>query len=222
MRPELETGHAAHPTGRRWLDLTLALSAMFVSLISLAVAVHHGNAMDRLVEANSWPFLTYGTGDLDDQGRRRIWLKVDNAGVGPARIESFEVWWHEQPIASADELLKLCCLKDATLQLDPATMHAMRMNISTVAPSVLRAGDELTFLSLERTDSNAETWDRLDLERVQIRMRACYCSVFDECWLADLRQTSAREVRSCPTAKVPFSIPMKWFDPPRSSSGRLH
>ena len=38
MTPERETAHFAHGTGRRWLDLTLALSAMFVSIVSLVVA----------------------------------------------------------------------------------------------------------------------------------------------------------------------------------------
>ena len=79
MNPEHETPHAAHSTGRRWLDLTLALSAMFVSLVSLAVAVHHGNAMDRLVAANSWPFLMYSTDNLDPQGNPRISLRVENS-----------------------------------------------------------------------------------------------------------------------------------------------
>ncbi len=193
---------------------------MFVSIVSLAVAIHHGNAMDRLVEANSWPFLTYGTGDLDEQSRRRIWLKVENAGVGPARIETFEVWWHGEPVPTAVELLRRCCLKDASVQLDPAAMHAMHITLSTVAPSVLRAGDELTFLGLERTDANADVWDRLDMERVQIRMRACYCSVFEECWLADLRETTATEVRRCPAARVPFGVPMLWFESGHTRPGR--
>jgi hypothetical protein len=38
MRSEPETPHVAHGTGKRWLDLTLSLSAMFVSLVSLALA----------------------------------------------------------------------------------------------------------------------------------------------------------------------------------------
>jgi hypothetical protein len=49
--------------------------------------------MDRLVAANSWPFLMYSTDNMDPQGNRRISLKVENAGVGPARIQTFEVWW---------------------------------------------------------------------------------------------------------------------------------
>jgi hypothetical protein len=219
MRAEHEGPHVAHGTGNRRLDLTLALSAMFVSLVSLAIAIHHGHAMDRLVEANSWPFLSANTGNLDDQGRRRIWLSIGNAGIGPARLETFELWWRDQPIPTAVDLLQRCCIRDSGIRLDPPALHAMHMTISTVAPAVLRAGDDLTFLSLERTDDNAHVWDRLDMERLQITMRACYCSVFDECWQADLRHTTAKDVRRCPAVKVPFNVPLQWFGSAARTSG---
>ena len=35
-----EHGHAPHRTGYRWLDISLALSAFFVSFVSLGVAIH--------------------------------------------------------------------------------------------------------------------------------------------------------------------------------------
>jgi len=218
MTPEHHTAHVAHHTGWRWLDLTLALSAIFISLVSLGVAVHHGIEMSRLVAANSWPFLTYATTNQEPQGNPRITLKVENAGVGPARIETFEVWWHDQPVASPAELLASCCMPDPHAQLDPSAARALQFNVGLVAPSVLRAGDAQLLMSLEQTPSNADIWHRLDGARMQIRMRACYCSVFDECWEADLRQTDAKEVgSSCPAAKVPFVVPESWFSPPAES-----
>jgi CO/xanthine dehydrogenase FAD-binding subunit len=220
MRPDHEAPHAAHATGRRWLDLTLALSAMFVSIVSLAVAVHHGNAMDRLVAANSWPFLMYSTSNLDPQGNRRISLSVENAGVGPARIQTFEVWWQGQPVSNAPELLSRCCMADSKAQIDRSTARALHLVLGEIASRVMRAGDVETLLSLELMDANADIWRRLDIARFHIKMRACYCSVFDECWETDLVQTSARRIGTCPAAKVPFTIPTRWFEsPPLAGSG---
>jgi hypothetical protein len=217
MTPEHETPHAAHATGHRWLDLTLALSAMFISLVSLGVAIHHGRAMDRLVNANSWPFLTYGTDNQDAEGQRRIALKIDNAGVGPARIETFELWWQGQPVASADELLRRCCMPDGQPPINSITARSMDMGVGIIAPSVMRAGGEQSFLTLGFTDANAAIWHRLDVARLRITMRACYCSVFDECWETNLWQTSTREVRSCPAVKVPFTVPAGWFESPAAA-----
>jgi len=220
MNPEHETPHVAHGTGRRWLDLTLALSAMFVSIVSLAVAVHHGNAMDRLVAANSWPFLMYGTSSLDAQGKRRISLRVENDGVGPARVQTFEVWWQGQPVSTAPELLARCCMTDSKAPVDPATARTLDLVIGQIASRVIRAGEEETFLSLALNDANADIWHRLDVARLRLKMRACYCSVFDECWETDLEQTTAKRVRSCPAAKVPFTIPSHWFESmPAAGSG---
>jgi hypothetical protein len=217
MTPEHETPHVAHGTGHRWLDLTLALSAIFISLVSLGVAVHHGNAMDRLVAANSWPFLTYGTDNEDAQGHRRIVLKIENAGVGPARVETFEVWWQGQPVSSADELLRRCCVPDAQAPINSSAARAMNLTVGIIAPSVMRAGGEQSFLGLELTEANAAVWHRLDVVRMQIKMRACYCSVFDECWETDLWQTSTRDLKRCPAAKVPFTVPAGWFQSPSAS-----
>jgi hypothetical protein len=220
MKPEHETPHSAHGTGHRWLDLTLALSAMFVSIVSLAVAVHHGNAMDRLVAANSWPFLLYDTDNQDPQGQRRIALKVENVGVGPARIQTFEVWWQGEPVATAPELLRRCCMKDAKPPIGPSEASSLQFSIGQITSRVLRAGDAEAFLTLKLEESNADIWHRLNVARMQLKMRACYCSVFDECWQTDLEQTSAKQVRSCPAAKVPFVLPTHWFDsaPPQAAA----
>src|SRR6516164_291065 len=161
MKPDHEASHVAHGTGRHWLDLTLALSAMFVSIVSLALAVHHGDAMDRLVAANSWPFLMYDTESIDPQGNRRISLKIENSGVGPARIQTFEVWWQGQPVSTASELLQRCCMTDAKAPIDPATARSLDLVIGQIASRVLRAGAAESFLSLELKEANAAIWHRL-------------------------------------------------------------
>jgi len=221
MKPEHETPHMGHGTGRHWLDLTLALSAMFVSIVSLAVAVHHGNAMDRLVAANSWPFLMYDTDNIDPQGNYRISLKVENVGVGPARIQTFEVWWQGQPVSTAPDLLRHCCMPESKVPIDSSTARSLDLSIGQVASRVMRPGDTEDFVTLPLKEANAAIWHRLDVARLQLKMRACYCSVFDECWETGLEQTSARRVQSCPAVKVPFTLPEHWFESaPASESGR--
>src|ERR1700748_1188714 len=98
MMPEVEHHTHHHPTGHRRLDRPLPICALFVSVVSLILAIIHGQAMERmadanakLVEANSWPFLEYSTGDIDDN-KPEIEMRIGNVGVGPAKVQSVEVF----------------------------------------------------------------------------------------------------------------------------------
>ena len=88
--------------------MSLGLSAMFVSVISLGVAIEHGRTMERMADANermvqasSWPFVEFSTHNVDERGSPNVRLVLTNEGIGPARIETFELWRKGQPMASA-------------------------------------------------------------------------------------------------------------------------
>jgi len=171
MRSEPETPHVAHGTGKRWLDLTLSLSAMFVSLVSLALAVLHGNAMDRLVAANSWPFLMYSTDNMDPQGNRRISLKVENAGVGPARIQTFEVWWQGQPVASAPELLRRCCMTDSGRPIDAPTVRSVGLAIGQIPLLEIRLPAFIEYRAVAGAHFQLHARDVQSVPDVRVRLR---------------------------------------------------
>src|SRR3954469_26022184 len=87
---ETHAAHHTHKTGHSWMDMTVAFSALFISLVSLGVAILHGRTMEsmaesnaRLVSANSWPFLSYSAGVNTIDGVPAIHMRVFNAGVGP-------------------------------------------------------------------------------------------------------------------------------------------
>ena len=52
--PEVEP-HMHQETGHSLAEKTLAITAIFLSGVSVFIAVHHGQTMKRLVEANSGP-----------------------------------------------------------------------------------------------------------------------------------------------------------------------
>jgi hypothetical protein len=219
-----------HRSGPRPRDLVLPICALFVSVVSLAVAVLHGRALEqmaeanaRLVQANSWPFLQYVTANHDDAGDLVITLGVHNAGVGPAKIESFEVLWQGQPVRNNIELLQRCCdLDPAKLTTDKAVSPKGASEIAVAAArsasrssiandfmaaseqGVMEAHQQSNFLVLPLTAKTAPVWDRLNAARFQVQTRACYCSVFDECWISNLRTLDAERVKRCPTPAVPF------------------
>ncbi len=181
--PEVEAHQ--HKTGHSKVDLIFAALAVVLSCISVGVALHHGRTMERLVEANTWPNISYGTGNQDDSGKPVISLTVRNSGVGPARIETFELFYKDKPVSDGVALMRACCAQE----------H-FDVTSSAVRGEVLPARDEIGFFTLKR-EPNPAVWDVLNKERLAVRVRVCYCSVFDDCYVMDTRARRPERVGEC-------------------------
>jgi len=195
----------AHRTGHKWLDMIVAFSALFISVVSLGVAIVHGRTMEkmaeanaRLVAANSWPFLSYGAGTITTAGIAKINMHVSNRGVGPAKIESAELVWKGVAYGRDEDFLKACC------GFDPASG---RPDSDLVPYEVLRAGERINFLEFTQSTSPA-VFDALKQAMLSrdLQLHICYCSIFDECWKSDLATLSLKPtpVQACVQPKVPF------------------
>jgi len=195
VRPEQESTHEPPKWGRRVVDHAIALSALFISLCSLGLAMHHARSMRQLVEANSRPFLQFVTsnGEALTKGSYSPVLTVtmSNPGAGAARVEDFAILVDGQRITSWPE---------AFARLDPRATPAALGDITyaEVAPSYLKAGSEVLVLHWPRTEANAALWnDLVEKGRQRVEFEACYCSIFDECWLEKSRVFRPEPVRSC-------------------------
>ena len=183
--PEVE-GHLHHKTGHGAADKILAVLAVFLSGVSVFIAVHHGKTMERLVAANSWPNISYGTSNLDDAtGRDVISLTLKNTGVGPARIDSFEVFYKGKPLKSVGDLAD-CCGKGR-----------FSSTTSNVLDEVLPARESINFIAIAKSATTPEIWEAANRERFNIRVRVCYCSVFDECFVRDSAERRPHRVSEC-------------------------
>ena len=199
--PPLNTGvegvHAHPPhTGRRWVDVAIAISAITISVVSLFVAVENGRTERKLVAANSWPFLVFSSQQTGlVQGSRTVTLRVENDGVGPARIQSVIVRWNGAPVRTHGEFLSRCCgMPDA----DFAGQIKLGVVSENSIVGVLPPRGGVDFLALQERSGNATIWNALNEARHALTFDACYCSVLDECWRTDLRSTTApRPVRQC-------------------------
>ena len=125
---------------------------------------------------------------------------------GPAKVESFSVSYDGKPVKGWAELIAACCVPPGTPRdkIDLPALTDNRMISSKLIRRVLRASDTVTLLHLPKTDANAALWTRLDDARFKLALSVCYCSVFDECWISDLRSTAQRAVKACPVDPVPY------------------
>jgi hypothetical protein len=191
-----ETPHRPH-TAHRWLDIGLAVAVVLVSLGSLYVSLHTGRTMEQLVEqnsrlvrANSVPLLQFDTGSANEEGDDEIYLAVKNAGTGPARIVWFELLQDGRPVRNFQDLLP----KDASLSRANAGIIT-----GGIAPSMMPAGEYRKLLSWPRPTQGARAadWDHMNKVRNGLKVEACYCSLFDECWLTTATADVPRPVATC-------------------------
>jgi hypothetical protein len=192
---ESEHGHSHHHgTGIRWLDMIVAVSVIFISVVSLVVSIEHGRTMGELVRENqkmvagsTMPFLTYGGSHFDPvTNQRGLKLILKNGGVGPARIDWFELRYKGVPYSSEKALLHACC--SAALPKDDKGIF-----YANVSGMMLPQRESIDFIDLN-SDAGLDLLNALDHARQDIRVQACYCSVLEECWQTDFTRGS-RPVR---------------------------
>ncbi|HEY3948651.1 hypothetical protein [Phenylobacterium sp.] len=175
------------------LDLALGGSAVLISVISLFVAIHQSQVADKMVQADTWPYLDFVASNLDDAGHKSVTLTLLNSGVGPAKIESIELTYDGIPLRSGRDLLVRCCVPQKVSYLG-----------ATVFDRVLPSKDTLLLFGSEPGALTPDEFAKLDAARSKIQARVCYCSALDRCWLRDTTKRRAQEVDSCPEPKAPF------------------
>jgi hypothetical protein len=198
--PEIEP-HPHHHTGRQWVDVVLGVSVILISLISLMLAVENGNAMKRLVQANSWPFVIADTSNTDENGAPLLGFRIQNKGVGPAKIQSLEVFYKDKPMPNPRTLIHTILGPSA----NGAVVHYIA---SSVVGNVLSSKEAVTFFSVKDKSINPKYLQQLADANKDIGFRTCYCSVFDECWTLNIvdRLAPPQPIKTCPIPKVPFDL----------------
>jgi hypothetical protein len=195
---EVEKPHLPHPTGHRRLDLVLPIVAVFVSFVSILIAWHHTHVMqdlvhqnEKLVEANSLPYLQLS----GSSANQHLTFSAINEGVGPAKIETAEVFVGGRPVQSLDQLIAACCAKD----------NYSGISTSSLEGRMVRPGESVTFIDLPLSDANREAALLLDKARQSKRIvtRLCYCSVFEDCWVARSDDPTPDPIKNCaPVARA--------------------
>lgn len=192
---EHESHSHAHHTGLPWVDLVLAGSAIFISVVSLVVSIHHGHTMEKLVaanekqvEASTLPILRFSNGNMVEN-EQAINFELQNGGTGPAIVEWMRVKWNGQPTHGPRDLVDRCCQK-------PGQKHTpIWQNIAS--GMTLPAGQGESIFRVRAADADPDLYHQLDAEaRNKIEVEGCYCSVLDQCWMTDFK-FRPRPVQAC-------------------------
>lgn len=168
----------------------IGLPALIASLALAYFAFVQADATQKMQSGGVMPFVTFGTGNADEEGNQDISLSLTNNGVGPAILGPIEIRYQGKPMASPIELLDACCAGTEVTSLSFATSPSTGVAV--------RPGEKLAFIRLPRKPETEKVWQAFNRERWKLQVRSCYCSIFNDCWVAEGMQRPPRPVKQCP------------------------
>ncbi|WP_321488384.1 hypothetical protein [uncultured Hyphomonas sp.] len=170
------------------VEMLIAICAVITSAIAVFIAWDQGRVMRAQQHGSVYPVLQANGYTSTDPEVREIGVVFRNSGVGPALIESVDVFRGDEHVDS------LISYRDA---LPPGySLSWTSMVGRAIAPGetldALRISWPVGQMSHAELDATAQEWGSLT-------MKICYCSVFKRCWNVEgLAQNSpAERVKSC-------------------------
>jgi len=176
----------------RWLKTNhqalTAIGAMVVGLAALFIAWDQARVMRAQQHGAVYPILQIDGYYSNDGDTTRLGAGVRNAGVGPATIESVEILRHGEVVEDFGPLLSVL-------------PESANISWSSMNGRVLAAGDDVRPVDFQwpTADMGQGFEERLLEEWATWGLRACYCSVFDRCFVVDTNDRAGRpeQVRRC-------------------------
>lgn len=197
-------GPARHPLLRWVFEAVMPISVLLLSIGSLAVALHTGQAMDRLVahnerlvKAQSTPIVMFENSNFDVKRQQASLLfSVRNVGTGPARLHWLRIDHQGKRFEDPGAWLFGLASTEEKHALRTATVVTGGLD-----GGVIPAREEKLALQWEMPQEQdtllRAIWERANQQRRRISGEYCYCSVFDECWRQTLGSSLARPVARC-------------------------
>lgn len=170
------------------------MTALVTSVSSIFLAIQNGRDQDKLVKANSLPYMQGGFSTASPQGEEVLSLDLLNPGVGPAHEESLRVTVDGKYVRSVKELYAASLRVAATGGVWPFANEMVENDVRTrfIAP-----GQQQTVFRISKRPDNAQLWDRLDAAQSRWDIDFCYCSVFNECWRVPSKWAEPEPVKEC-------------------------
>lgn len=165
----------------------LALTAIVLSLSALFVSIFELSAIRTEQRVQVWPYVEVEA----SYGPEGFAVTAANKGVGPARVRSSVLTFDGEPVADLDALIL------ETLGPEDAFSYDL-YRTRDISRSVLSADEEATLFGVpweNRTRRLTELWGE------RISAEVCYCSVYDECWVAEVADGDPMPVPMCEAAR---------------------
>ncbi len=153
----------------------LSVVGVLVAVLALYAALTESAAVRQQTAAAVWPFVQLMLEDYDTGDAAGFSIAFTNAGVGPAKMRDVRVSVDGKVTRNWSELV-------ASVGGDAGAA----VNRSFISDRVLRPDEKVVVFSTTDADLARKLFGAVSEPRGALTF--CYCSIFDECWLADSRK----------------------------------
>ena len=182
-------------------DFVIAFCALLISGVAAGASAYQTYVIRQQYSATVWPYLNF----ITSSSPKFLWLRVNNAGIGPALIRSAVVTRDGKPIvvqanpATNPALFVAIAPERNAAADDERRMHARGSSLtvsSIVRGDVIPAGSTLDLLRIDGTTLTRHVF--ADVRHIDLQI--CYCSLLGTCWTKRLWDPSAEPhaVAACP------------------------
>ena len=165
----------------------LSVVGVAIAVLALYAALTESAAVRQQTAAAVWPFVQLMLENYDTGDAAGFSLAFTNAGVGPARMRDVRVSIDGNVTRNWSELVA---------SVDGDSGAAINRNF--ISDRVIRPDETVVIFSTKNADLARKLVAAVSKPRGALTF--CYCSIFDECWLADSRKDlqAPELVETCP------------------------
>jgi hypothetical protein len=168
--------------------------AIAVSVFALALGAYQTRLMQSQARASVWPYLSIGYTYSSNVDKDAFIWTVNNNGVGPARVESVTLTLDGKPVKDWNEVL-------AALDItNTPSLATSSIGGEVIPPNTNR---ETTIAPIKIHEREAAR--KFKAAEHRFAMDICYCSVYDDCWIAHWQQAKVEAVAQCKAVSAPFA-----------------
>ena len=175
----------------------MGVSAVIIGVCALGVSLYETSLMREEQRAAVMPLLELSrsynlqAGESSTEGSH-LWLQAENVGIGPARVENFQVTVDGKPQPTWDAAMRELIGHDLPISYGQSTINGRTIPADRLVTMMELRDSELTEKILSE-------FDRLDFT-------ACFCSIFDECWTTSYSAFGATDpVEACQHSDSSFT-----------------
>lgn len=165
----------------------LSVAGVFIAIVALYAALNESAAVRQQTAATVWPFVQLLIDDFDSGDTAGVTMSFRNTGVGPAKMKGVRLIIEGEPIRN---------WQDAIERLGGTPTDHVSRNF--VSGRVLSPDEKVDMIGT--TDPDLARLLQAAIADPENSITYCYCSIFEQCWLADSRQDiqNPEAVDSCP------------------------